>query len=105
MKSLLASLLFLVAFGFLGWLFGADLLADIQHRESKYAVARDITITEARCKSKLFVIAFCDFKLNGATDRKELNYFVLGGVSDEPSQCCARPTAAATSQQISDRTR
>jgi hypothetical protein len=101
MKQLLAGLFFLVCTGFLGWLVGKDLWADFQHRNAQYESARDARITEAKCKSKLFVIAFCDIKATGTLlpgGSIDLNYFLLGGVGDEPIsiQRAKGPGAPAT---------
>jgi hypothetical protein len=87
MKKLLAGLFFLAITGILGWLVGKDLWADFQHRNAQYESVRDARITEAKCKSKLFVIAFCDIKATGTLlpgGSIELNYFILGGIGDEP---------------------
>lgn len=82
----LAALFFLALTGFLGWLVGKDLWADFQHRNAQFEPARDARITEAKCKSKLFIIAFCDIKAAGNSipgGNTEFNYFMLGGVGDD----------------------
>jgi hypothetical protein len=67
----------------LGWWLGGDLWHDFTHRADKFEPARDAQIVEAKCKSKLFVISFCDVKVKGAGvsgGEREFSYFLLGGV-------------------------
>jgi hypothetical protein len=101
LKRLLAALFILVLTGFFGWWFGQDLWADFQHRAAQFEPVRDARITEAKCKSKLFVIAFCDIKATGASlagGRAEFSYFMLGGAGDDPIglQRVTGPGAATT---------
>ena len=85
-KRLLAFLFMLGLFGFMGWLLGGDLWADYQHRNDTFENVRDAKIISAKCKSKLFVISFCDVKAQGPSvpgNEREFSYFILGGLGDE----------------------
>jgi hypothetical protein len=72
-------------------LIGSDLWADFQHRNDRFEAVRDAKIISAKCKSKVFVISFCDVKAQGpnvagpgvAGNEREFNYFILGGLGDE----------------------
>ncbi len=85
-KNLLGVLFMLAVFGFMGWMLGGDLWADFQHRNDTFENVRDARIVSAKCKSKLFVISFCDVKAQGASisgNEREFSYFILGGLGDE----------------------
>jgi hypothetical protein len=86
LKKLASALLFATLFGFFCWWLGGDLLNDFTHRNDKFEVVRDAQIVEAKCKSKLFVLSFCDIKAKGAgitENTREFGYFILGGVGDD----------------------
>ncbi len=85
-KRLLAFLVMLGLFGFMGWWLSGDLWADFQHRNDTFEDVRDAKIVSAKCKSKLFVISFCGVKAQGAGvpgNEREFSYFILGGLGDE----------------------
>jgi hypothetical protein len=85
-KSLAAFLFMALLFGFMGWWLGGDLWNDFTHRNDKYEAVRDAQIVEAKCKSKLFLISFCDVKVRGtgvADGYREFSYFLLGGVGND----------------------
>jgi hypothetical protein len=84
MKLVLAGIFFLALAGFFGWLLGPPLIDDVALRGQKLAVAPDVRIADARCRSKLFVFSLCDMKLQvgGGSGMREVNYFIvdrLGG--------------------------
>lgn len=86
LKKLAGTVFVAALFGFFCWWLGGDLLNDFTHRNDKFAVVRDAEIVEAKCKSKLFVLSFCDVKATGAGiagGTREFGYFILGGVGDD----------------------
>jgi hypothetical protein len=85
-KSLAAFLFMALLLGFMGWWLGGDLWNDVTHRNDKYEEVRDAQIVEAKCKSKLFLISFCDVKVRGTgvvDGYREFSYFLLGGVGND----------------------
>jgi hypothetical protein len=86
LKKLAGTVFVAALFGFFCWWLGGDLLSDFTHRNEKFEVVRDAEIVEAKCKSKLFVLSFCDIKAKGtgiAEGTREFGYFILGGVGDD----------------------
>jgi hypothetical protein len=86
LKKLAGTVFVALLFGFFCWWLGGDLLNDFTHRNDKFEVVRDAQIVEAKCKSKLFVLSFCDIKAKGtgiADGTREFGYFILGGVGDD----------------------
>lgn len=84
-KLLLASAFFWLLTAFFGWWMGGDLWADFQNSNAKLEPARELRITEAKCRSKLFVISFCDIKYSGPGvpgGSREISYLIAGGVGD-----------------------
>jgi hypothetical protein len=81
LRQLWPSLLFLVVGGGLVWLIGMDLWADYRLRDAQFERVQDARIAEAQCKTRLFVMAFCDIRAAGAAlpgGRLDLHYFLLG---------------------------
>jgi hypothetical protein len=76
----------LTVFCGIGWLLSGDLWSDFRHRNDKFEAVRDAKIVSAKCKSKLFIMAFCDIKAQGAGvpgNEREFTYFIIGGLGDE----------------------
>ena len=85
MKIFFAALFMALCGGILGYLIGPPILADLRANRATLEPARTLTIKEARCRSKLFVLSFCDVKYDGAS-KGELNYFILSNMGGEPIQ-------------------
>jgi hypothetical protein len=86
LKKLAAFLVVAVLFGFFGWWLGPDLRGDFSHRNDAFESVNDAQIVEAKCKSKLFLISFCDVKATGAGvsgGLREFSYFLIGGLGNE----------------------
>jgi hypothetical protein len=85
-KRVLGFLFMLAVFGGIGWLLSGDLWSDFQHRNDKFDAVGDAKIVSAKCKSKLFVMAFCDIKAQGTGvpgNEREFTYFIIGGLGDD----------------------
>ena len=81
MRRLWANLLFLGVAVALAWLVGFDLWKDFRQRHAQFEPAGDARIIEARCKTGLFVAAFCTIRATGASlpeNRVDLRYFLIG---------------------------
>jgi hypothetical protein len=85
-RRLWANLLFLGVTVALVWLIGFDLWEDFRQRHAQFEPVREARIIEARCKTGLFVAAFCTIRATGAPrpeGRVDLRYFLIGWSSDD----------------------
>jgi hypothetical protein len=85
LRRLWPNLLFLAAMIAFVWLIGIDLWADYRQRHAEFEPARDARIVEARCKTGLFVAAFCNIRAIGPSlpgTRVDLRYFLIEWAGD-----------------------
>ena len=100
-KLLLASAIMFAITGFFVMWLGPDLKSDFQNRSAHFEPARDVRITQARCRSKLFVISFCEISLSGKNvpgGKQEISYLIFGGLGDEPIGLMRTATPGAGGQ-------
>ncbi|MGH6815944.1 MAG: hypothetical protein ACREC6_09580, partial [Hyphomicrobiaceae bacterium] len=67
-------------------LLGPVLWDDFNIRNDPIAVVRDMRITEAKCRTRIFVVTLCDIKMTdaaGSANTREFNYLIVGGLGDE----------------------
>ena len=83
MKNFFAAIVLIAVAGFFGWWMGPSLWTDYNLRGQTLEAARDATITKASCKTKLFVISFCDVTYKDQAGEHDLAYLILGLDSDE----------------------
>lgn len=85
MKIALSTLFMLVLVGFFIWWLGPRLVNDFSARADHFAPITDMRIAEAKCRSKLFVISFCDIKTEGPAqgEKHQLSYLILGSLGGE----------------------
>ncbi len=71
--------------GFFCWWLGPGLISDYGLRNETLVPVTDMQITEAKCRSKLFVISFCDIEAEGPRqgEKNELSYLILGSMGGE----------------------
>lgn len=85
MKAFLAALFF-GAFGvFFVWFMGPSVWKDFQTDESKLVPALEYRVTEARCKSRVFVVTTCDIELTHMTTNEavDFDYLIFGRMGGE----------------------
>lgn len=85
MKKIFAFLVMAALVGFFSWWLGPGLANDYTARSGTLVPAQDLRISEAKCRTKLFVISFCDIKTEGASDaqKQELSYLIFGRLGGE----------------------
>ena len=85
MKAFLAALFFGAIGVFLIWLMGPSIWQDFRTDESKLVPALEYTVTEARCKSRVFVVTSCDVELTNSATKEEVDfdYFMFGRLGGE----------------------
>jgi hypothetical protein len=65
-KKLLGAALALALIIAGGYFLGPSLWNDFQHRNDEFAAATDVELKKGSCRTKLFVVNFCDMELAGA---------------------------------------
>lgn len=85
MKAFLAALFFGAIGVFLVWFMGPSVWQDFQTDESKLVPALDYRVTEAKCKSRVFVVTSCDVELTNQVTNEEVDfdYFMFGRFGGE----------------------
>jgi hypothetical protein len=83
MKNFFAMVVFIVLAGFFGWWVGPGLWTDYALRNQTLEAAQGGQITEARCKTKAFVMTFCDIAYKDPAGEHDFAYLILGMNSDE----------------------
>jgi len=80
-------------------LIGIDLWADYRLRHAQFEPVHDARIFEARCKTGLFVAAFCDMRAAGGSlphGRIDLHYFLVGWTDDNTPVALLRANGPAS---------
>lgn len=80
-RAILGGIFLLAIFGFLGWLLAPALWTDWQIRDQPLVEARDVQVTEAKCRTKLFVLSFCDVEFTDATSQKHSFFYFIAGMN------------------------
>jgi hypothetical protein len=83
MRSFLAALVLIAVFGFGGWLFGPPLWQDFQLKDAKLVPAAGAEITEAKCRSKLFVVTWCEIDYKSGGRKGSFKYLLFGSMDGE----------------------
>jgi hypothetical protein len=69
--------------GLFGWWMGPSLWADYNLRGQTLEAAQDAEITKARCRTKLFVVSFCEVAYKDQAGEHDFAYLIFGMNSDE----------------------
>lgn len=64
-KRLLGGLVALALIVAAGYFLAPSLWSDFQHRGDEFAAATDVSLKDGSCRTKLFVVNFCDMELAG----------------------------------------
>ena len=84
LKTVFAGLFLAAIFGFLGWLIVPSLWTDWQIRDQQLVEATDIQISEGKCRTKVFVLSFCEIEFTDtANEKHSFFYFITGMNSNE----------------------
>lgn len=85
MKALLAALFFGAIGVFFIWLMGPAVWKDFQTDETKLIPALEHRVTEARCKSRAFIITTCDVELThrSTNEAVKFDYLIFGRMGGE----------------------
>lgn len=85
MKAFLAALFFGAIGFFLLWLMGPSIWQDFRTDQDKLVPAFEYSVTEARCKSRVFVVTSCDVELTNKATNEEIDfdYFMFGRLGGE----------------------
>lgn len=85
MKALLAALFFGAIGVFFIWLMGPSVWKDFRTDESKLVPALEYRVTEAQCKSRVFVVTTCDVELTHMTTNEavDFDYLIFGRMGGE----------------------
>lgn len=83
MKGFFSALLFAGLTAGLGWMFGPPLWQDLQLRGERLEAVADGRITEAKCRSKLFVVTWCDVDYDRGGAKGSFAYLLFGQLGGE----------------------
>ena len=85
--------LFVLVFGFGLWLYTPGVLRDASAAQTRLVPAFGMRLTNASCKSALFVVSFCtvSYKTSVATLDRTIRYMVLGTAGGERVRLMVRP--------------
>lgn len=100
MKQILSGLVLLVIGAGLVWLFGPSLMTDTQLRGARLVPA-NLTLKEAKCRSKVFIVSFCEVSLTrGGTDLPDMNYLIVSNLGGETIQILEDPQSKQITSSI-----
>ncbi len=88
MKKMLTALVLIAVAGAAGWFLGPELWSDFQIRDAKTQTA-NVSIGDASCRTKLFVLSFCTIAMTPKGQAEAENHYYLmvssmGGETLEP---------------------
>jgi hypothetical protein len=85
MKALLAALFFGAIGVFFVWFMGPSVWKDFNTDEGKLVPALEYRVTEASCKSRVFVVTTCDVELTHMTTNEsvDFDYLIFGRMGGE----------------------
>ena len=100
MKQIAAGLFFGALCAFLIYLLGPPLMSDFGRDAKSLVPARGVAVNEAKCKTYVFVVAFCNVKLTGrqlAGGSQRIEYLMLGRPGGESVRAMQSPGSGPAS--------
>jgi hypothetical protein len=85
MAKIVAGLVLIAAVGLLSWPVAPTLWSDLQLRNQPLVEATDINVSDGKCRTKVFVLSFCEIEFTDAAQSRHSFYYFITAMSSNES--------------------